>query len=122
MVDSDTLIQPQPEKPRMYILIRDAVPLSLAITAAAHASLSCYLRNTEALGMQHWVNTSFKKVVCRVNDTEFEAARSVPGCEVITESALDGAATALAFTPRPTTSGPNPSSSTGSTNNLAPIV
>lgn len=89
------------EPTRMYILIRDQVPLGLAITAAAHASLSCYLRNTEAPGMQCWVQTSFKKVVCKVNDTEFEAARAVPGCEVITESALGGAATALAFTPRP---------------------
>ena len=43
---------------------------------------------------------SFYKVVCRVTDAEFEAAKLLEDSVVLTESALDNAEVAIAFRPR----------------------
>ena len=92
---------------KMYILIKEDVPLGLAITAAAHASLAVYLKYVPGPGpsqvvedFNEWLDHSFRKVICKVNDKEFEKAKEYKNHEVLTESALDGQEVAIAFAPR----------------------
>jgi len=84
---------------KMYILIKKSVPLGLAVNAAAHASLMCYLKYEDTEEMQIWLKESFKKVTCSVSDEEFEEARKLADHALVTESALDGAEIALGFKP-----------------------
>jgi hypothetical protein len=84
----------------MYILVQESVPAGFAILAAAHASLACYLRFRDAPEVAEWLAGPFYKVVCRVTDSEFEAAKGFEDHVVLTESALDGAEVAIAFRPR----------------------
>ncbi|WP_299765582.1 peptidyl-tRNA hydrolase [uncultured Dokdonia sp.] len=85
---------------KMYILIKDDIPEGFAILAAAHASLAAYLKYKEDKDMQAWVSSTFYKVVCKVNDTEFQKAKEFEGHVVLTESALDHKEVAIAFKPR----------------------
>jgi len=70
---------------KMYILIKDDVDLGHAILAAAHASLSGYLTfkkyETEnypvsPTKVDKWVDESFRKVVCKVSQTEFDKSKT----------------------------------------------
>jgi len=85
---------------KMYILVRDAVPLGFAVLASAHASLACYLRYRDSPEVATWLSGPFYKVVCRVTDEELARAKEVEDHVVLTESALDGQETAIAFRPR----------------------
>ncbi len=85
---------------KMYILIKEHVPLGNAIVAAAHASLAAYLKYQDSPEVKQWLSGPFFKVVCKVNDAEFERAKSEPDHVVITESALNDAEVAVAFKPR----------------------
>lgn len=85
---------------KMYILIRESIPLGNAMVAVAHASLACYLRFAEHPDVTEWLSGRFYKVVCQVSDKEFERARAMEDHVVITESALDGAEVAMALRPR----------------------
>ena len=85
---------------KMYIVIKDSVPMGFALVAAAHASLAAYLRFQDSEEVKEWLSGPFYKTVCRVNDREFEKARECPDHVVITESALDNQEVALAFKPR----------------------
>ncbi len=84
----------------MYILIKDSVPAKFAPVIAAHASLACYKKFEEDENMQDWINSVFKKVVCKVNDKEFENAKKEDKHLVLTESALDSQEVAIVFSPR----------------------
>ena len=86
----------------MYILIKDNVPDKFAPVIAAHASLACYKKFEAEEDMQYWINSVFKKVVCKVNTREFENAKKEDRYLSLTESALDNAEVALAFCPRET--------------------
>ncbi len=85
---------------KMYILIRDDVPLGFAMVAAAHASLAGYLKFRDTPEVEEWLSGPFFKAVCKVTATEFEKAKQVPDHVVLTESALDGREVAIAFKPR----------------------
>ena len=85
---------------KMYILIKDEVPDKMAPVIAAHASLATYKHFEQDNDMQEWINSVFKKVVCRVNDAEFEKAKETDKHLVLTESALDNQAVCIAFCPR----------------------
>src|SRR5688500_1997500 len=88
-------------KTKMYILIKESVPVGHALVAAAHASLAAYLRFSESPEVREWLSGPFYKTVCRVNEAQFRAARQECAEHVvITESALDGREVALAFKPR----------------------
>ena len=84
----------------MYILVKEDLPEGIPQVAIAHASLVCYLEWNEDPHMKDWLDNSFRKVVCKVNDKEFENAKKVAGCSIITESSLEGKEVALAFCPR----------------------
>ncbi len=85
---------------KMYILIKDDIPEGFAILAAAHASLATYLKYKEDTDMQTWISSTFYKVVCKVNDKEFQKAKEFENHVVLTESALDHKEVAIAFKPR----------------------
>ena len=85
---------------KMYILVRDSLPIGHALVAVAHASLGCYLKFRDAPEVHEWLNGPFRKVVCKVTDGEFARAKNVPDHVVMTESQLEGAEVALAFKPR----------------------
>ncbi len=85
---------------KMYILVRESVRTGFAVLAAAHASLACYLKFREAPEVATWLAGPFYKVVCRVTDAEFEAAKAVEDHVVLTESGLGEAEVAIAFRPR----------------------
>lgn len=84
----------------MCILIKDSVPAGYAILAAAHASLAAYLKFKDSTEVAEWLSGPFHKVVCKVSDEEFERAKAVEDCVVLTESALDNHEVAVAFRPR----------------------
>ena len=84
----------------MYILIRESVPLGFAVSAAAHASLACYLKFRDSPEVETWLSGPFYKVICKVSDDEFEKAKAFEDNVVLTESGLSGQEVAVAFKPR----------------------
>ena len=86
---------------KMYILIKEDVPLGFALNSSAHGSLACYLEFQERQDMKDWVSGRFAKVTCKVNEKEFEKAKMIPNRTIITESSLDGQEVAVVFCPRP---------------------
>ncbi len=87
---------------KMYILIKESVPSKFAPVIAAHASLACYKQYEQDENMQKWIASIFKKVVCKVNDQEFENAKKEEKHIVLTESALNNQEVCIAFSPRET--------------------
>lgn len=85
---------------KMYILVRDDVPDNFVPVITAHASLACYKAYESEPAMQQWINSIFKKVVCKVNLKEFENAKNEAQHVVITESALHNQEVCIAFCPR----------------------
>lgn len=85
---------------KMYILIKDNVPDGFAVLAAAHASLAAYLKFRESAEVKEWLSGSFYKVICKVNEKEFEKAKTFDDQVILTESALDHKEVAIAFKPR----------------------
>jgi peptidyl-tRNA hydrolase len=85
---------------KMYILIRESVPLGFALVASAHASLACYLRFADTPEVKEWLAGPFFKAVCKASDAELEKAKEARDFVSITESALGGQEVALAFRPR----------------------
>ena len=89
-----------PPKLRMYILVRESVPVGFAVLAAAHASLAAYLKFRDSPEVAEWLAGPFYKTVYRVSDEEFARAKETADHVVITESALGGQEVAIAFKPR----------------------
>lgn len=86
---------------KMYILVRDDIPLGFAMVAVAHASLAGYLKFKEAPEVGRWLDPGpFYKVVCKANSKEFERAKQIENHVVLTESALGHQEVAIVFKPR----------------------
>ena len=85
---------------KMYILIKEDIPMGFAMVAAAHASLAAYLKFQQREDLKEWLNGSFKKAVCIVNNKEFDKAKEFEDSVILTESALDNREVAIAFCPR----------------------
>lgn len=85
---------------KMYILIKDDVPLGFAMVAVAHASLAGYLKFQDSPEVKEWLSGPFFKAVCKVNAKEFENAKEVPDHLVLTESALGNREVAIVLKPR----------------------
>jgi hypothetical protein len=85
---------------RMYILIRESIPLGFALVGAAHASLATFLKFKDAPETQNWLAGPFYKTICKVTDEEFERAKTLEDHVVLTESQLDNQEVAIAFKPR----------------------
>jgi len=85
---------------KMYILVRDDIPLGFAMVAVAHASLAGYLKFQGTPEVDQWLSGPFFKAVCKANAKEFENAKAVPDHIVLTESAPDNQEVAIVFKPR----------------------
>ena len=85
---------------KMYILLKESVPNNLAPVIAAHASLACYKKFEKDSDMEIWINSIFRKVVCKVNNIEFENSKSEPKNLTLTESALNNEEVCIVFCPR----------------------
>ena len=85
----------------MYILVLDDLPIGHSINTACHAAVSCTLKYQNTEEVKDWLETSFRKVTCRVTRKEFDNAISRESDYVImTELTLEGRETAVAFKPR----------------------
>ena len=60
---------------KMYILVKETVPLGFAVVAVAHASLAAYLKFKDTDNVKEWLSGPFYKVVCKVNEKEFNRAK-----------------------------------------------
>lgn len=86
---------------KMYIAIRESIPVGFAINSASHASLIAYLKwNMDDKDFQDWMLYSFKKVTCKVTDEEFAQLKQLDKVAVVTESALKGEEVAIVLAPR----------------------
>ncbi len=84
----------------MYIFVKRSVPDNLVPVVTAHSSLACYKKFETDLEMQEWITGVFRKVVCVVNDLEFESLKLVERNIVLTESGLQNKEVTIAFCPR----------------------
>jgi len=92
---------PEPQsRMKMYILVKECIPVGYALVAVAHASLAAYLKFQAAPEVAIWLAGPFLKTICKVSEQEFDKAKLFPDAVVITESALGGQEVALAFKPR----------------------
>ncbi|AKJ27075.1 peptidyl-tRNA hydrolase [Caldimonas brevitalea] len=71
---------------KMYILVRDDIPLGFAMVAVAHASLAGYLKFQDTPEVKEWLKGPFYKAVCKVNPKEFENAKLVSDHVILTET------------------------------------
>lgn len=85
---------------KMYIFIKDNVPNDFVPVVAAHASLACYLTFENDPLMKEWQKTSFKKVICTVDENNFQHLKGIDKSNVTTESSLGGNEVAISFCPR----------------------
>jgi len=85
---------------KMYILVKDTLPVGLAMNSVAHGVLMADLQFGHDSEYLQWKTYSFKKVTCKVTDAEFEKAKGVEGRVVVTESALGNQEVVLVFRPR----------------------
>lgn len=86
---------------KMYIAIKESIPFSFALVAVAHAVAAAMdkWRGKDEV-FDEWMDTSFRKVIVKVTDAEFETLREVPDSITMTESALEGMKTSMIFKPR----------------------
>lgn len=91
---------------KMYICIKDDIPVGIAMNSAAHAGLMCHLEFNEQEHYKTWLKKSFKKVTCAVTPAEFAMLKEVSDNIVVTESRLDGKEVAVVLCPRPDTDWP----------------
>lgn len=89
---------------KMYICVKDDIPVGIAMNSAAHASLMCHLKyasfDDEDEDYMDWLNNSFKKVTCSVTPAEFAILKAIPDNIVVTESRLNGQEVAIVLKPR----------------------
>ena len=88
------------EKFKMYILVKEKIPIGKAVVGIAHASLACYLKFQNTEDVKQWLAGPFYKTVCKVTEKEFEKAKLETDFVIITESTLDDSETTIAFKPR----------------------
>jgi hypothetical protein len=90
---------------KVYILVREKMiqeHLGLAICSVAHAGAICILegQRQNSQEFKDWLDNSFKKVVCKVSEEEFEQARAYGPSIYVSESTLGGEIISCVFSPR----------------------
>lgn len=98
--DSDVKAIKEPHQLKMYILVKDSVPIGLAMAAVAHAAVACFDNFAFEPEMTAWFRKSFKKVVCKVNDEQLFLSKEYDRHVIMTESSWGGQETSIAFCPR----------------------
>lgn len=85
----------------MYVLVLDDLEVGMAINTACHAAVACTLKYQDTEEVKEWLDTSFRKVTCKVSRKEFDQAlQKETDYVIMTELNLDGRETAIAFKPR----------------------
>ena len=88
-------------KSKLYIAILDDFPDFMTPTLVAHSVLSAHLKFEKNENYKQWLESSFRKVVVRVNDREFNKLRLLSdihlGCE---SSTLEGREACIVVCPR----------------------
>lgn len=84
------------ENHRMYILVKEEFPASVAINSAAHGAMGAYIAWNGEEEFDGWVKESYKKVTCKVSEKQLETIEKVlekTGLKKLeqTESRLDKA-------------------------------
>ena len=90
----------QDDKLKMYILVRESIPIGTAVVNVAHASVACLRKFEHEKLMAEWISGPFYKVVCSVSDKDFEAAKKLEQHVVIREGNYGDEEIAIAFCPR----------------------
>lgn len=86
---------------KVYILVREILPVGWAMNSVAHAAVLASEKYREYPEYQKWLAKSFRKVTCMVSDSEFEQAKEFGLDNVlITESDRDKEEMVLLFAPR----------------------
>lgn len=91
---------------KMYICVKEELPVGIAMNSAAHGSLMCHLKYGERANYKMWLEKSFKKVTCAVTPAEFSMLKEVSDNLIVTESRMNGQEVAVVLTPRPETEYP----------------
>lgn len=63
---------------KMYIAVLDEFPDFMTPTLVAHSVLNAHLKFCEMSEYQDWLQNSFRKVVLRVNQKEFDKISALP--------------------------------------------
>jgi hypothetical protein len=70
---------------KMYIFIKDTVPEHMVPVCCAHASLGCYLKYPDSEEMKQWISGPFKKVICKVNQKNFDKLKLIDDMDFIVQ-------------------------------------
>ena len=81
----------------MYILIRQNLPEGFSHVGAANAAMGAYQKFQEHKDTKEWADDKWYKVVCKVTDKEFEAAKRLEDHILIKEDTLDDMEISLGF-------------------------
>ena len=85
----------------MYIAVLDSFPDNMTPTLVAHNVLSAHLKFQDDPDYKEWLKTSFKKVVVRVNQKEFQKISLLPMVHLGFESScLNGKESCAVACPR----------------------
>lgn len=75
----------------MYICVLDEFPDFMTPTLVAHSVLAAHLKFQDIPAYNDWLNNSFKKVVVRVSQKEFDKISELPNVHLGHENnTLDG--------------------------------
>jgi hypothetical protein len=76
---------------KLYIAVLDEFPDYMVPTLVAHAILGAHMKFQDNAIYKYWLEHSFRKVVVRVNQKEFDKIAELPLCYLGHEnSTLDG--------------------------------
>lgn len=85
---------------KMYIAVLDQFPDFMVPTLVAHSVLAAHFTFEDNLVYSDWLRNSFKKVVVKVNQKEFDKIQSTLKChEGFEKHTLDGRISCLVVEP-----------------------
>lgn len=101
-------MEPKEASLKAYILVADDISVGHAMVAAAHAGAILILSGLEPTGIWkndprflQWLDSSFRKVICKVTRTQLaDAVKDVEHRVIVTESSLANMMVAAVFKPR----------------------
>lgn len=91
---------PQHKKIKMYILIKDYLPVGHAINCACHATAAVMIKYRGDPVMQEWEDDHFYKVACKVTPEQFEEFKKFDDHVVIKEGNFNNEEMTIGFKPR----------------------
>lgn len=91
---------------KMYICLKEDLPVGIAMNTAAHASLLCHTTFGDTANYKEWFNLSFKKVTCAVTLAEFAMLKTLLNTVLITEDRMGGQEVGIVLCPRHDTEWP----------------